>query len=194
MGRCIAVLSHGGGGDDRKRRGEILALCWSDIDLDARVLTVHSSLSSPIKGKGPQFTEPKTSKSRRTIALPDQTIAELKAHRSRQGAQRLLLGSAYRDDGLVFAEADGTPFNPNKISSRWLEFRRESKVNARFHDLRHTHATLLLKDGIPLKVVSDRLGHSTAVLTLDTYGHVLPGMDAAAAERFGDILREASSA
>lgn len=176
------------------RRGEILALRWSDIDLDARVLTVRRSLTGPIKGKGPQFTEPKTAKSRRTIALPEQTIAELRAHRSRQGAQRLLLGVAYQDTGLVFAEADGMPLNPNKVSSRWLEFRRENDVRVRFHDLRHTHATLMLKDGVPLKVVSDRLGHSTAVLTLDTYSHVLPGMDAAAAERFGKILREASSA
>lgn len=176
------------------RRGEILALRWSDVDLQARALTVRRSLSGSLTGKGPQFTEPKTSKSRRTIALPDQAIAELKAHRSRQRAQRLLLGSGYRDEGLVFAEPDGGLFNPDKISVRWHAFSRENKINARFHDLRHTHATLMLMSEVPLKVVSDRLGHSTAVLTLDTYSHVLPGMDAAAAERFGHILREASSA
>ena len=169
------------------RRGELLALRWSDVDLEGATLTVRRSLQTT-KRAGLVFKEPKTPRSRRTLTLPARTVRELRAHKSRQAQERLLLGEAYNDAGLVFAEADGSPVHPDALSKRFQVFREAHGFKVRFHDLRHTHATLMLKAGEPVKVVADRLGHSTAILTLDTYAHVLPGMDAGAAERFDKML------
>lgn len=170
------------------RRGEILGIKWPDIDTKTKTLTVRRSLQKTRDGLA--FKQPKTARSLRTITLTDRALRDLQAHRAKQAEQRLLLGPAYHDDGLVFARPDGRPVDPDAVSQAFAKFRTAHGFKVRFHDLRHTHATLLLKNGEPVKVVSDRLGHSTSVLTLDTYAHVLPGMDAAAAERFERMLDE----
>ncbi len=174
------------------RRGEILGLKWTDIDLAGGTLTVRRSLLKISKEKEPILKEPKTARSRRTISLPRRAVDELRTHKTKQARERLMCGAGYRDEDLVFAGPDGSPFDPTKVSQRFLAFRREHGIEARFHDLRHTHATLMLKAGEPVKVVADRLGHATAMLTLDTYAHVLPGMDAGAADRFGQMLEAAA--
>lgn len=171
------------------RRGELLALRWADVDLDAATVTVQRSLQKT-KAAGLSFKEPKTARSRRTVTLPQRTVRELKAHRARQAQQRLLVGLGYNDLDLVFAQADGRPVDPDAISSAFSKFRDDNDFEVRFHDLRHTHATLMLNARQPLRLVADRLGHSTAVLTIDTYAHTLPGQDAEAAEQFDSFLDE----
>lgn len=111
------------------------------------------------------------------------------ARRKRHVAHRLSLGSAYDDQGLVFATALGHPLNPNNVQRSFYRLMATAGVpRIRLHDLRHTHATWLLKDGQPVKVVSERLGHSKTSITLDTYAHVLPDMQDAAVDALGDLL------
>lgn len=168
------------------RRGELLALRWSDVDLDASMLTVARSVV--VAGdRSVAFKEPKSGRIR-VLTLPARAVAELRTYRKRQTEDRLALGASYRDQGLVFANADGSPMHPEALSGRWQKARKKYGIPIRFHDLRHTHATLLLKSGESLRVVADRLGHSSPTLTLSTYAHVLPGQDAAAAERFDAMI------
>ena len=163
------------------RRGEILGLRWSDVDLKGLRLQVTQSLEQTSEGL--RFKSPKTTRSRRTIALPGLTVEALRAHYVNQGKQRLQLGSAYEGHNLVCARSDGAPWPPDHLSTAFSALVRKSKLKRiRFHDLRHTHATQLLRIGIHPKVVSERLGHSNIGITLDTYSHVLPGMQEAAAE------------
>lgn len=168
------------------RRGELLALRWSDVDLDASALTVARSVVIA-EDRSIAFKEPKSGRVR-TLTLPARAVAELRTHKSRQSAERLALGSAYHDQGLILANTDGSPLHPEALSGRWQKARKRYAIPVRFHDLRHTHATLLLKNGESLRVVADRLGHSNPTLTLSTYAHVLPGQDAVAAERLDAML------
>ena len=109
--------------------------------------------------------------------MPQLVIETLRTHRQEQKERRLQLGPAYKDHGLIFCQADGRPWLPNKFTTHILGFcRRRGFKGLRFHDLRHTHATQLLKEGVHPKVVSERLGHATVAITLDTYSHVLPGL------------------
>lgn len=172
------------------RRGEILGLRWSDVDLDNGVLCVRQALSKT-QAEGIVFREPKTAKSRRTLALMHMTVDALKEHRKRQTEERLRLGPVFEDHGLVCAKEDGRPWHPESFTSAWRILCRDTGVTVRFHDLRHTHATQLLRGGIHPKVVSERLGHSTIALTLDTYSHVLPGMQEEAAAKLDAILQKA---
>ncbi len=168
------------------RRGELLALRWSDIDLKARTLTVARSVVIT-EDHGLAFKKPKSGRVR-TISISERAASELQNHKGRQAEERLSLGAAYQDTGLVLARADGGPLHPAAFSARWQKARADFGVPVRFHDLRHTHATLLLKGGESIRVVADRLGHSSPTLTLSTYAHVLPGQDAAAAARFDAML------
>ncbi len=175
------------------RRGEILALRWRDIDLKTGSLTVIQSLEQTKNGL--RFKTPKTHRSRRSLALPELTVAALRTHRAKQAEQRLSIGPLYEDGDLVCASPDGRPWPPDSFSTAFAStVRRSSFKHFRFHDLRHSHATQLLKAGVHPKVVSERLGHSGIGITLDTYSHVMPGMQEDAAERIDASLRVALSA
>lgn len=170
------------------RRGELLALRWKHVDLERGVLSVHQSLEQTRDGLN--FKQPKTAKGRRTVDLPEITMEELRRHRNRQRQSRLELGPAYSDQGLVFPGPDGAPWPPDGLTRAFAALmRRAGNRGLRFHDLRHTHATQLLREGIHPKIVSERLGHATVSITLDLYSHVLPGMQKAAAERVDASLR-----
>ena len=173
------------------RPQEYLALKWPDLDLTKRSATVRRAIVwSQKKDIGWHFDEPKTPQSRRTIPLPASTVTALIEHRRRQGEERLRVGSDWQDYGLVFATQFGNPIDIPTLTKQWFKPALvRAKLSAfRLYDLRHTHATLLLSDGVNPKVVSERLGHSTIVLTLDTYCHVLPDMQEDAARRIEKAL------
>jgi integrase len=163
------------------RRGELLGLRWEDVDLGRGVLHVRRSLVE--LGSKLVIQEPKTRSGRRVVALGASCVTALKAHRAHQNEQRLSLGAAWRDDGLVFTTADGGAIAPRNLIRRFKELTTQAALPAiRFHDARHTHATLLLKQGQHAKIVSERLGHANIAITLDTYSHVLPNMQRDAAD------------
>ena len=171
------------------RRGEILGLHWAEVDLERAQLRVAYTLEQT-KAKGLNFKPPKTPKSRRQIALPQIIVQILKAHRREQNANKLRLGPDYEDHDLVCARPDGKPWPPQTFSTRFAAHIRSSGLpHVRFHDLRHTHATQLLKNNVHPKVVSERLGHSTIAITLDTYSHVLPGMQEQAVAALEESLK-----
>ena len=165
------------------RRGEVLGLRWSDVDLDGRRLSVAQTLTTI---NDQVFLGPtKTLRSRRRIALDKATVAALRAHRSRQLKERLAVGfgRGERQD-LVFAEVDGTTLHPDRFTAAFKRHVRDSGLPELRgpHGLRHTWATLALQAGVHPKVVSDRLGHATIAVTIDTYSHVAPSLDAGAAD------------
>ncbi len=144
-----------------------------------------------VKG-GLKFGQQKTQKSRRVIALPPLTCEALRRHKTEQARARLLLGRAYNDHDLVCCRMHGTPISPNELTAAFAKLIRSLPLpRIRFHDLRHTYATQLLQQNIHPKVVSERLGHSTIAITLDTYSHVIPGMQEEAARRIDEALRAA---
>jgi integrase len=172
------------------RRGEILALRWQDIDLDQGTLAVRRSLEQTRGGN--RFKEPKTKKARRVVALPALTTEALRKHKVEQAKARLLIGADYADEGLVCARRHGTPLDPAETTAGFAALIKKADLpKIRFHDLRHSHATQLLRQLVHPKVVSERLGHSTIGITLDVYSHVLPGMQEEAARRIDRALREA---
>ena len=168
------------------RRGEVLGLRWGDVDLDAAHLSVTRSLISV--GYELHETRGKSRTARRTINLDPRTVDVLHAWRQRREHEDPEFD---RDDpdGYVFSRPDGRPTHPQLLSDAFQKLVRRSGLPCiRLHDLRHIHATLLLKAGVPIKVVSERLGHSTPGFTMATYQHVIPGMQEEAAQTFADIL------
>jgi integrase len=154
------------------RLGELLGLRWEDIDLGAGRLRVRYSLASV--GGELVLQEPKTERSRRTLVLPEVVVTALKAHRTRQKMDRLLAGSRWVDSGHVFATMLGRPHHAATITRSFQKaLTRAELPDVRFHDLRHSAATFLLAQGMTLEDVKNQLGHSTIVLTSNTYGHVL---------------------
>jgi len=170
------------------RRGELLALRWRNLDLRTGRLSVVETAYRLGNGEY-RIKEPKTQQSRRTVILPPSLVELLKAYRFDQELLRIQLGISLEADDFVFIRPDGSPVNPNAIT---LAFRRIIKKaglkDIRIHDLRHTHATLMLKAGVHPKVVSERLGHANIGITLDIYSHVLPGLQEAAAVKFDGIF------
>ena len=166
------------------RRGELLLLRWSDVDLLFNpTISVSRSLHQ-LKDNSFVYTEPKTAKSRRTIALSPSVIPILSDHREKM---RVIL--PIREDALVFSTPEGTPLRPNTVSRAWTILAARCGVKViRFHDARHTHASLMLKQGIHPKIVQERLGHSGIAITLDTYSHVAPGLQEAAAAQFDKLV------
>jgi integrase len=174
------------------RRGEILALCWKDIDLEKGVLQVRRTLEQARGGL--RFKEPKTAKGRRLVDLPDLTVEALLNHRAQQAKERLMVGPGYDSQDLVCARIHGTPLDPAETTAAFARLIRRLDLPAiRLHDLRHSHATALLRQGTHPKIVSERLGHSTVAITLDTYSHVLPGMQKEAAQQVDRALRAAKA-
>jgi integrase len=157
------------------RQGELLGLKWEDVDLEANTLQVRRSLSNGTS------TSPKTAKSRRSITLPQRPVIALRNHRERQ------LGEA--TPGLVFTSETGGPLDRYHVRRRFKALLKHAGLpEIRFHDLRHTCATVLLSMNVNPKIVSEMLGHATIAITLDTYSHVLPNMGDAAAGAMDDAL------
>lgn len=163
------------------RRGELLGLRWQDVDLDTGTVTVRHTMTM-VAGR-PAVGTPKTNAGVRRIALDTGTTSALRGWRKQQNADRLLMGSGWQDTlGLICTEADGTPIHPQVMSRRFRAIVAAAGLPAiRFHDVRHTYATAALAAGVPVKVLSSRLGHADVSVTLRIYAHVMPGDDEAAA-------------
>jgi len=170
------------------RRSELLALRWQDVDFIYSQIYVNRSMHQ-LKDRSIVFAEPKTVKSRRTIALPPSAFLVLEAYRKAREYQHKQLDEKLNDSDLIFSNL-GKPLRPATVSRAWGILAAKAGVKViRFHDARHTHASLLLKQGIHPKIVQERLGHSTISITLDTYSHVAPGLQEAAAKRFDDAVQ-----
>lgn len=169
------------------RRGEIAGLRWEDIDFDVGVLAVRRSRTSVAYRV--HEGEPKTRSGRRTVSLDARVCAVLSSHRRRQLEERLAWGAAWENSGYVFTAEDGQPLHPERIKVMFDKLVAGAELpRIRFHDLRHTSATLALSAGIHPKVVSERLGHSNIAITLDLYSHVTPTLQAEAADKLGAVI------
>jgi integrase len=175
------------------RRGEALALRWRAVDLDAGTVSIRRSAGMVRNaGEGAEVTEGDTKSGKpRVVDLDPATVAQLRAWRKERASAALQLG---RDDALVFGDIEGRHRNPEHVSRQFArDLERCPDVPAiRLHDLRHTHATILLLAGVPVHVVSQRLGHASPVVTLSVYAHVMPGNQREAADLFASLVREAS--
>jgi integrase len=171
------------------RRGEVAALRWRSVDLDAGQLTVCASIEQTRAG----CREKETKSGRaRTVALPVTLIEELRRHRAKQAEELLLLGTPLTADHYVVMQADGTSLQPNTLTRVFTDLLvARGLKRVRFHDLRHSHATHMLAAGIHPKVASERLGHSKVGITLDLYSHVMPGMQAEAAAAVDGAMQAA---
>lgn len=175
------------------RRGELLALRWSDVDLECGAVTINRTLEE-ISATEVKFSEPKTQKSRRQVPIHPDAVAALRRHKSRQAAERIAMNADERasfvDQDLVFCKRTGGPLQPQNVTwSFKYVLDKYGIMGFRLHDLRHAHATLMLQDGRHIKVVSERLGHSTIQITGDIYSHVLPTIQVEAANSFGEMLK-----
>ena len=170
------------------RQGELLGLRWEDVDLEAATLQVRRTLTTA--RSGPKFSTPKTAKSRRTVKLNRPAVEALKRHHERQFEESTILAGEWQDYGLVFATTNGAPVDPSNLVGRSFKplLKKAGLPNIRFHDLRHTCATLLLSSGVHPKLAQELLGHATIAITLDTYSHVLPGMSDQAASAMESVL------
>lgn len=163
------------------RRGELAGLRWKDLELGAGMLSVNRT--TVVANGHAVESEPKTARGRRRIALDAQTVDALKCWRRQQSTEHLAMGAGWQGDGRVFVWADGSALHPNVITrsfGRLVE--RAALPRLTLHGLRHSWATSALLGGVPIKVVSDRLGHSSSRITLDTYTASVPALDAQAAE------------
>jgi integrase len=171
------------------RQGELLGLKWDDVDMETGILQVRRTLSTAT-GRGFSFNAPKTAKGRRSIKLPASAISSLRRHRETQQQESDNITGLWEDHGLVFTTHVGTPISRQDLITRSFKplLQRAELPNIRFHDLRHTCATLLLGRGVHAKLVQELLGHATISVTLDTYSHVLPSMTDRTATAMEDVL------
>jgi integrase len=177
--------------DTGARPSELLALQWSDIDFVQKKVTIQRSLDYPDYGRAFQFIETKTSRSRRSITISETNIRHLREHKRSQAEQRLKAGDKWHPLNLVFCMPDGKPLQSRNILRRHLRpILKQAKLpeSLNLYSLRHSCATLLLSAGVNPKVVSERLGHASIVLTLDTYSHVLPSRQRDAADKMEMLL------
>jgi integrase len=171
------------------RRSELLGLRWSAVDIASKTLSVTETLQH-INGKGLVALQPKTDRSRRAVSLPPSAVALLSGMKVKQREQREAMGLEWKESDYVFSHFDGTPFHPNTVTRAFSRIIKKAGLpKVRLHDLRHTHATLMLKQGVHPKIVSERLGHASIIITLDTYSHVLPSLQEAAALKFDEMLQ-----
>ena len=190
--KAVAVMQHGLIFEfallSGMRPEEYLALKWSDIDFERSTVQVRRALVRHRKSWS--FEEPKTARSRRTVFLPSQLLNKLAVHKRTQAERRLKLGALWQAFDLVFCSDEGTPLSIPNLTYRYFRpiLEKAKLPRIRLYDLRHTCATLLLIAEENPKVVSERLGHSTIVLTLDTYSHVLPTMQEKATARLEKML------
>jgi integrase len=170
------------------RQGEILGLRWQDVDLDNDVVQVRNTLQRVRSGY--VLSEPKTKRSRRQVALTGLAVAALRRHRARQAQEKLKMGELWQDHDLVFTNEIGGPVDAGNLRARSFSalLQRAGLPRIRFHDLRHTAATLMLGRGVHPKVVSEMLGHSQITITLDLYSHVTPTMQREAVAALESIL------
>jgi integrase len=156
------------------RRSELLQLRWPDVDLDAMTLQVQRG---------------KTRSSRRIVVLDAETVKMLRAHRTRQSEERLAAFGAYNDDHLVFCREDGTSIPPHRVGLEFKQMARRIGLPViRFHDARHSNASMLLEAGVDIKVVSERLGHASTRITHDVYHHVIRPLQADAVDRLAALV------
>lgn len=174
------------------RRGEILALRWRNVDLKNAVLSIVASAEQV--GTEVRYKETKSGKAR-TVALSSTVLEELRRHKAAQAEEQLKIGIRPDKDSFVVAQADGSPLKPISLTHEWTrQIGKTTLPQIRFHDLRHSHATQLLAAGVHPKIASERLGHSTVGITLDLYSHVMPGMQANAAEKVDAAIKAAKQA
>lgn len=173
------------------RRGEALGLGWQHVDLEGKRLTIVRTLVDieDAEDDRPVWSDPKTAAGRRSIAIDGPTVAALRAHKVLRASERLIAGPTHRDHDLVFAQPDGRPYHPERITRTFQARAKKAGLPViRLHDLRHTWATLALSAGIPAKVVQDRLGHSSVVITLNVYSHVTPQLQTDAAAKVAAMI------
>lgn len=169
------------------RRSELLGLRWRDVDFDRRVLRVERTMIY-LKGQGHVWSEPKTRGSRRLVAIPEASALLLRSHRERMQAEHQERGMVDVGEQLC-AFPDGNLMKPDTLTNAFIRLARGCGLDGvRFHDLRHTHASLLLGEGTPMHVVQSRLGHQSITTTVDIYGHVLAEADIAAGESFERVV------
>jgi integrase len=171
------------------RHGEALGLRWDDVDVDAKVLRVKRTLRRKT-GAGLVTTDPKSATSRRTVPIPAVCLRSLSRQRKRQAAARRAAGRVWTETGYVFTSAVGTPMDPANVRHRFTRLTIAAGLGPWTpHELRHSAASLLLAQGVPLKVVSDLLGHSSITITADVYSHVLPELQREAAMAMDRALK-----
>ena len=168
------------------RRGEVLGLRWADVDLDAARIHVRQTLVSVAYEL--VVSTPKNHRAR-VIDLDPGTVEQLRRHRNQQADERAEWGVNYRDTDLVFCKENGEPLHPQSYSQAFERIVAKPDLpKIRLHDLRHTHATIALRAGVPTKVISERLGHESPAFTLKQYAHVIPGMQSEAAKLIADLV------
>ena len=166
------------------RRSELLGLRWKDVELRLATLSV-TQVMHRLQGGEIVFLEPKTAKGRRQVALTPESAITLRVHKEKQKAFKESLGETLVEDDLVFSTHEGKPFPPISVNHGFQRIIRKAGLERiRLHDLRHSHATLMMKQGVNPKIVQERLGHSSIAVTMDIYSHVVPGMQEAAALAF----------
>ncbi|MEO3811356.1 site-specific integrase [Sphaerisporangium sp. B11E5] len=180
------------------RRGELLGLKWADIDFDGACLHIRRALITVDARRkdspGMAWSEPKTEKGRRTVALDPASVRALREHRKRQAAEKLALGAGYSDEDLVFCAVGGGPLHPKTFSYHWDHTVKRLKLpRLTVHGARHTWATLALRAGISPRIVQERIGHANVAITLGTYSHVDLQMQADAAAKVSALVSGAES-
>lgn len=170
------------------RKGEILGLKWHDLDWNTGRIQIQRQVQRR-KGEGLVFCEPKSASGRRVITLGQATLERLREHKKKQYQEKILTGEKWQDNDLIFPSPIGTPLDQSNVTKVYKECLSAADLpNIRFHDLRHTAATLMLQQGINPKIVQERLGHADISLTLNTYSHVLPSMQDEVAEKMDELL------
>lgn len=169
------------------RRGELLALKWDHIDFDKGLIHIQSNrvvADSKVSTKAP-----KSAAGNRSLTIGSNILSELKLARAQYNSNKLAMGAAFTDSGLVVCQPDGKPFRPETMTQKWERFvQKHGLKHIRFHDLRHSCATMMVEAGIDFKTVQTRIGHANISTTMDVYAHCTPAMDQKAATKVDDIL------